>query len=152
LHEEKEKTMDDLMIRILQMAHKGYSCSQILILLALEARGEENPALVRAAAGLAYGCGLGKGSCGVLTGGSCVLALFAGKGSDEEQESDKFMLMLQELSDWFSEHVGRQYGGIECQAIVGDEGRGAARQRCGAILVETYAKVMDILISNGFSF
>jgi hypothetical protein len=144
--------MDDTMIRMLQLAHKGYSCSQILILLALEARGEQNHALVRAAAGLAYGCGAGKGSCGVLSGGSCVLALFAGKGSDEEQESERFMVMLQELSDWFSERVGGQYGGIECQAIVGDEGPDAARQRCGAILAETYNKVINILISNGFDF
>jgi hypothetical protein len=142
--------MDDTMIRILQMAHKGYTCSQILILLALEARGEQNPSLVRAAAGLAYGCGTGKGSCGVLTGGSCVLALFAGKGSDEEQESERLMVMLQELSDWFSERVGAQHGGIECQAIVGEEGPAAARQRCGEILVETYAKVVNILVSNGF--
>jgi hypothetical protein len=144
--------MDDTMIHILQWANKGYSCSQILMLLALEARGEQNPALVRAAAGLAYGCGTGKGSCGVLTGGSCMLALFAGKGSDEEQESDKFMLMLQELSDWFSEHVGGRYGGIVCEAIVGDEGPAAARQRCGAILAETYTKVMEILIANDFDF
>jgi hypothetical protein len=81
--------MDDAMIRMMRLAQKGYTCSQILILLALEARAEENPSLVRAAAGLAYGCGTGKGSCGVLTGGSCVIALFAGKGSDEEQESEK---------------------------------------------------------------
>ena len=144
--------MDDTMIRMMRLAQKGYTCSQILILLALEARGEQNPALVRAAAGLAYGCGTGKGSCGVLTGGSCVIALFAGKGSDEEQESDKFMLILQDLSDWFSDHVGSPYGGIECQTIVGEEGPAAARQKCGAILAETYAKVMEILIYNGFDF
>jgi len=144
--------MDDTMIRMMRLAQKGYTCSQILILLALEARGEQNPALVRAAAGLAYGCGTGKGTCGVLTGGSCVIALFAGKGSDEEQESEKFLLMLQDLSDWFSDHVGSQYGGIECQAILGEEGPAAARQKCGAILAETYAKVMEILIYNGFDF
>jgi Putative redox-active protein (C_GCAxxG_C_C) len=142
--------MDDTMIRTMRLAQKGYTCSQILILLALEARGEQNPALVRAAAGLAYGCGTGKGSCGVLTGGSCAIALFAGKGSDEEQESEKFMMMLQDLSDWFSEHVGGQYGGIECQAIVGEEGPASTRQRCGTILAETYAKVMEILFINGF--
>ena len=142
--------MDDTMLRMMRLAQKGYTCSQILILLALEAKGEQNPALVRAAAGLAYGCGTGKGSCGVLTGGSCVIALFAGKGSDEEQESEKFMMMLQDLSDWFSERVGGQYGGIECQAIVGEEGPAAARQRCGTILAETYAKVTEILIANGF--
>jgi hypothetical protein len=144
--------MDDTRIRMMRLAQKGYTCSQILILLALEVRGEQNPTLVRAAAGLAYGCGTAKGSCGVLTGGSCVIALFAGKGSDEEQESEKFMMMLQDLSDWFSEHVGGQYGGIECQAIVGDEGPASARQRCGGILAETYAKVMEILVANGFDF
>jgi Putative redox-active protein (C_GCAxxG_C_C) len=144
--------MDDTMIQMMRLAQKGYTCSQILILLALGARGEQNPALVRAAAGLAYGCGTGKGSCGVLTGGSCVIALFAGKGSDEEQESEKFMMMLQDLSDWFSERVGGQYGGIECQAIVGEEGPASARQRCGGILAETYAKVVEILIANGFEF
>jgi hypothetical protein len=144
--------MDDTMIQMMRLAQKGYTCSQILILLALEARGEQNPGLVRAAAGLAYGCGTGKGSCGVLTGGSCVIALFAGKGSDEEQESEKFMMMLQDLSDWFSERVGGQYGGIECQAIVGEEGPASARQRCGGILAETYAKVVEILIANGFEF
>ena len=144
--------MDDTMIQMMRLAQKGYTCSQIFILLVLEARGEQNPALVRAAAGLAYGCGTGKGSCGVLTGGSCVIGLFAGKGSDEEQESEKLILMLQELSDWFSEHVGNQYGGIECQVIVGEEGPAAARQRCGAILAETYAKVIDILAANGFEF
>ena len=144
--------MDDTMIRMMRLAQKGYTCSQILILLALEAKGEQNPALVRAAAGLAYGCGTGKGSCGVLTGGSCVIALFAGKGSDEEHESEKFMMMLHELSDWFSEHVGGQYGGIECQAIVGEEGPASARQRCGGILADAYAKVVEILIANGFEF
>jgi len=142
--------MDDTMIQMMRLAQKGYTCSQILILLALGARGEQNPSLVRAAAGLAYGCGTGKGSCGVLTGGSCVIALFAGKGSDEEQESEKFMMMLQDLSDWFSAHVGKEYGGIECHAIVGEEGPAAARQRCGAILAETYGKLMEILISNDF--
>jgi len=142
--------MDDTMIRMMRLGQKGYSCSQILILLALEARGEQNPALVRAAAGLAYGCGTGKGSCGVLTGGSCVIALFAGEGSDEEQESEKFTVMLQDLTDWFLDHVGSHYGGIECQAIVGEEVPAAARQRCDAILAETHAKIMEILITNGF--
>jgi hypothetical protein len=142
--------MDNAMIRILEMAHKGYNCSQILMLLALEAKGEQNADLVRAVGGLAYGCGTGKGTCGVLTGAACVLALFAGKGSDEEKESDRFLLMLQDLSEWFHEHVGGQYGGVECQAVVGDEGPIASMQTCGAILAETHAKVVDILVANGF--
>ena len=142
--------MDDTMIQMMRLAQKGYSCSQILFLLALEGRGEENPALIRSMAGLAYGCGSGIGSCGVFTGGSCLLAFYASKGRDAEKESERFPLILQEFSDWFSERVGGQYGGIDCNKIVGEEGPGAARQRCGMIVRETYAKVMEILVSNGF--
>jgi hypothetical protein len=140
------------MIRMLKLANKGYACSQILILMALEARGEQNPSLVRASAGLAYGGGAHEGSCGVLTGGSCVLALFAGKGSDEEQGSERLTAMLEELSEWFSDRIGGQYGGIECQAIVGEEGPAASRQRCVAILAETFSKVVEVLVTSGYDF
>ena len=58
--------MDGTVFKMLQLGGKGYSCSQILILLALEARGEENPAMLRAVGGLAYGCGSSMGTCGVL--------------------------------------------------------------------------------------
>jgi hypothetical protein len=142
--------MDDLMIRMLQLSQKGYGCSQILIRLFLEARGEDNPALVRAMAGLAYGCGGGAATCGTLTGGCCVLALYAGKGSDAEAASDRLMLMLQELSDWFWNHVGSPHSGMDCEAIVGEAGPTAARQRCGVIVADTFAKVLEILAANGF--
>lgn len=135
---------------MIQLAGKGYTCSQILVLLALGARGEENPALVRAASGLAYGCGGGAGTCGVLTGGSSILALYAGKGSEEETESEKLLLMLEELTDWFDRRVGRQYGGMDCRTITGEEGPAKARERCSALLAETYAKVVEILTTHGF--
>ena len=142
--------MDDVMIRMMQLAQDGYYCSQILLMLALETSGRENPDLVRAMAGLAYGCGSGQATCGTLTGGSCLLALYAGKGASQERESDRFMLMLQELNDWFTEKVGARYGGIECEKIVGEEGPAAVRQRCGVIIAETYAKAMEILVANDF--
>jgi hypothetical protein len=142
--------LNDVMIRMLQLSQKGYGCSQILIRLFLEARGEDNPALVRSMAGLAYGCGGGRASCGTLTGGCCALALYAGKGQDDEEASDRLMLMLQELSDWFWEHVGGLHGGIACETIVGEDGPAAARQRCGVIVADTYAKVLEILAGNGF--
>jgi hypothetical protein len=140
----------DLTVRLLQLAQKGYGCSQILMRLFLEARGEDNPALVRAMAGPAYGCGAGRASCGTLIGACCVLALYAGKGADNETGSERLMLMLQELSDWFDEHVGRPHGGISCDRIVGAEGLTAARRRCGAIVADTYAKTLEILAANGF--
>ncbi|MCU0603019.1 MAG: C-GCAxxG-C-C family protein [Desulfobacterales bacterium] len=142
--------MNDLMIRMLQLSGKGYGCSQILIQLFLDARGEDNPALVRAMAGLAYGCGGGAATCGTLTGGCCALALYAGRGSDQEAASDRLMLMLQELSDWFGEHVGGPRGGTACEVIVGEQGPAASRQRCGAMVADTYSKVAEILAGNGF--
>lgn len=140
--------MDDILIRMLQLGRKGYNCSQIIMLLGLELRGETNPQLVRAMGGLAYGCGSGHGTCGVLTGGCCLLALYAGKGSDEEVLSDRYDLMLQELNDWFASHAGCDPGDMSCDAIVGEAGPSASRQRCGALVADTYAKVMEILTAN----
>jgi len=142
--------MDDITIRMLQLSGQGYGCSQILLRLFLELRGEDNPALIRSMSGLAYGCGSGRTTCGTLTAGCCVLGLYAGKGRDEEPGSDRLMLMLQELSDWFEDQVGGPFGGITCEAIVGEEGAQAVRQRCGAIVAQTYDKVLEILTANGF--
>jgi hypothetical protein len=140
--------MDDTLIRMLQLGQKGYTCSQIIILLGLEVRGETNPGLVRAMGGLAYGCGTGRGSCGVLTGGCCLLALYGGKGSDAESVSDHLDLMLQDLNDWFCRHTGCAPDDMSCDAIVGEAGPVASHQRCGAILADTYGKVMQILAAN----
>ena len=142
--------MNETLIRMMTLGGKGYFCSQILIFLALEERGEANPALVRAMAGLAYGCGNNQGTCGALTGGNCILGLFAGKGSDDEAASEKFPVMTQELSDWFVERVGSPHGGITCEAIVGEAGYQASRETCGAIVAETFEKAMEILTVNGF--
>jgi hypothetical protein len=140
--------MDDILIRMLQLGQKGYNCSQIIMLLGLELRGETNPQLVRAMGGLAYGCGIGRGTCGVLTGGCCLLTLYAGKGRDEEAPSDHLELMLQELNDWFAVRIGCDQGDMSCEIIVGEAGPAASRQRCGALVADTYAKVMEILTAN----
>lgn len=137
--------MDDTLIRMLKLSQPGYTCSQIIILLGLEDRGETNSGLVRAMGGLAYGCGTGRGSCGALTGGCCLLALYAGKGNDDERASDRLTLMLQELSDWFVMRIESGEGDMSCDAIAGEEGPVASRQRCGGIVADTYAKVMEIL-------
>lgn len=141
--------MDDLMIRMMQYGQQGYSCSQILILLGLEARGCDNPDLVRAMAGLAYGCGSGSATCGVLTGGCCLLAFLAVNGDDSAKPVPELPDMLQSLSDWFVRRAGRSHGGISCEAIVGEAGPAASRQTCGALVMETYGKVLEILAEYG---
>lgn len=142
--------MDDTAMAMMRLGARGYSCAQILLLLALAQRGEENPALVRAASGLAYGGGAGGGTCGALTGAWCLLGLYAGKGAGDETESTRLPLMLQEIGEWFRDRVGEACGGITCAAVTGEEGPAAARTRCGSIVADTYRKVMEMLLDNGF--
>ena len=142
--------MDDHMIRMIQLSQKGYVCSQIIMQLGLDMRGEENFSLIRAMAGLGLGCGSGKATCGALTGGASLLALFAGKGSDEEIESDRFILMLQQLDEWFSQNIGARHNGVSCESIVGKDVSAIPMQHCGQIVSDTFAKCVEILLENGF--
>ena len=140
--------MDDTLIQMLRFASKGYACSQIMALLALDRCKDSNPGLVRSMAGLAYGCGNGTGTCGVLTGACCVIGYFAGKGTDEEKQNEALMLMLEELTDWFDEKIGKRHSGITCQAIVGEAGPQASRNICANILSETYSRTLDVLSAH----
>ncbi|MBT8340145.1 MAG: C_GCAxxG_C_C family protein [Desulfatitalea sp.] len=137
--------MDELILRMMRWGRQGYGCSQILLLLGLEMRGEENAGLVRAMAGLAYGCGSGQTTCGALSGACCLLAYLAAGDSDAYRPAEQLPVLLQELTDWFDERVDAVHGGITCEAIVGEAGPAASRQTCGTLVAEAYAKVMEIL-------
>lgn len=141
--------MDNLMLRMLRWGQQGYSCAQILLLLALEARGESNPGLVRAMAGLAYGCGAGRATCGALTGGCCLLAYLSAEEGAADRPVERLPSLLQELSDWFEARAGQAHGGSTCEVIVGENGPAASRHICGAIVAETYGKALEILAANG---
>lgn len=141
--------MNDHMIRMMQLAQKGYSCSQIVMQMALDMRGEENPFLIRAMAGLAYGCGFGHGTCGALTGSACVLALYAAKDPDNASEPDRLMPMLQTLSDWFSQTIGARHNGVTCEAISGKDST-VSMLHCGQIVSDTFSKTVEILAENEF--
>lgn len=141
--------MDDTLMQMLRYASKGYACSQIVVLLTLDQCNASNPGLVRAMAGLAYGCGNGVATCGVLTGACCVIGYFAGKGTDTETGNEDLMLMLEEMNDWFQGRFGERHGGITCQAIVGEAGPQASRSICAGILSETYAQTLRILSDHG---
>lgn len=141
--------MDDTLIQMLRYASKGYACSQIMALLTLDRCQASNPGLVRAMAGLAYGCGDGIGTCGVLTGACCVIGYFTGKGTDEDTGNADLMLMLEALTDWFADEIGARHSGITCQAIVGEAGPEASRSICANILSETYARTINVLADHG---
>lgn len=142
--------MNDSTFRILQLAAKGYCCSQIMVKLALETQGRENPELVRAMSGLCIGVGNSGGICGVFSGAACVLALYGGKGTDTEKEADKLPLMYAELSEWFDQRATEAFGGTACKSIIGEESLRPRPDRCGALLVDTWKKVQEILVENGF--
>jgi hypothetical protein len=140
--------MDQTMLRMMELSYNGYYCSQILLILGLEAQGKSNPELVRAMGGLANGCGFAGGPCGTLAGAACLLSLYAGKGTDDEYQDEGLTYMLRDLGEWFTLTYGSRYGDTTCETIVGD--RTEMRQRCGAIVAETYAKVMELLTAGGY--
>jgi hypothetical protein len=142
--------MNDIGFRIIQLAGKGYCCSQMLAIMALEIQGRENPDLVRAMAGLCMGAGNSGGVCGVFTGAACVLALYGAKGADAENEADKLPLMYAELSEWFEQNACGSYGGTTCSDIIGEDSRRPSPDRCGRLLVDTWSRILEILLENGF--
>ncbi len=141
--------MTDEMIRMIQLSQQGFHCSQILLIMGLEAQGKNNVDLVKSMAGLAGGLGFSGDVCGTLTGGACLLGLYAGKGDPREEEDERLNLMIGELVEWFANEYGRTYGGIRCETILGDDPANRTT-RCPSIVLGTYEKVKGLLSENGF--
>jgi len=138
--------MDDLPQRMLRLKSEGFCCSQIMLILALEAQGKSNTDLVRAAGGLCYGVGLSGEICGAFSGGACIISLYAGKGLNEETLDDRYALMVNELMDRLKERAEEAYGGLKCDDILGLH---PDRRICGQIVAETYGMAMEILLAHG---
>lgn len=140
--------MDDT-DRMIELGQQGFFCSQILILQGLEFQGKTNPDLVRAMQGLAGGIGFTGETCGALTGGACLLGLYAGKGAPDEDENFELMLMLGELVEWFKQTYGQQYGGIRCATILQNDPHGRMSM-CPVLVAGTLQKVKELLVEHGF--
>jgi C_GCAxxG_C_C family probable redox protein len=141
-------TMDEL-LRMLELSGKGFHCSQVLLALGLEAQGKSNPDLIRAMAGLAGGVGFCGDTCGALTGGACLIALYAARGTPDEEEDPRLNLMINELVEWFTREYTACYGGIQCREILADDPH-KQRERCPDIVKRTYEAVKSLLVENGF--
>ena len=137
--------MDETAIHIMQLAAQGFCCSQIMIKLALMDMGEDNIPLVRTMAGLCEGSGAGD-LCGVASGGVCVLALYAGKGSAKEDAHDRFPLLLSQFMDWFKEN-STSWGGIRCDEILAFNG-GRKPEVCGNIMLRARETLLGILAES----
>ena len=139
--------MDETFLKMMKLNAKGYCCSQIPIILALEVQGKTDPDLVRSMAGLCFGINWSGEVCGALSGGACLISLYAGKGDDSEAAHEKYMKMMGELVEWFTIAADEQYGGTRCHEILE---KCPDRSICSVIVSDTYKKCMDILATHGF--
>jgi C_GCAxxG_C_C family probable redox protein len=142
--------MNDEFFRMIEIAQDDMLCSQILVKMGLEAQGKTDPDLVRAMGGLAGGLGFCGKICGALSGGACLIALYAGKGSPEEAVDSRFNDMVRELVTWFENEYGSVYGSIECKDILNDNPQNKI-DRCPQITFNTYQKVKEILEKNDYT-
>lgn len=138
----------DLFDRIMELSRYGYFCSQILAKLLLETLGEENTGLVKAMGGLNGGVGFSGGCCGCMTGGACIISYLTGKSEDKEPDSQYHKSAMGEFTEWFTEEMMIQHGGIECRDIT--RGNPARRvELCPQIIADTFMKCMEILSEKG---
>ena len=69
--------------------------------------------------------------------------------SSMEPQSERLPRMQQELNEWLNDRVAAKYGGNTCEIIVDKGCPKSSRQKCGAILMETYSQVLNILTAYG---
>jgi hypothetical protein len=135
------------LLDIMPLAARGYCCSQILMLMALEAQGLEDRLAVRSVSGLCNGMGQTGGCCGILTGGCCVLGLYMGKGADDEMTLDRAELLYAEFVEWFEAKVKPTRGDVTCAAIL--SGGKPDAKVCGTLLAESWDRILELLVENG---
>ncbi len=138
-------------LRMMDLAQQGFHCSEILLFMGLEAQGKTDPDLIGAVSALAGGIGFSGETCGALTGGACLLGLYAGRGAAEEEEDPKLKFMIHDLVEWFSRKHGEAYGGIRCRDITQDDPT-IPPIRCPKIVAGAYKKVRSLLTENGFNW
>ena len=138
----------DLFDHIMELSRYGYFCSQILAILGLELAGEQNPKLVQAMGGLDGGVGYSRNNCGCMTGGACMLSYFTGKPDDLEVESLNHKPALAEFTQWFQDEMTADYGGINCEDIVGTNPAKRV-EYCPQIIAACYTRCMEILEEKG---
>ena len=138
--------MDEMYM--MELATKGYYCSQILMKAILDAEEKENSDLIRAMGGLIGGLGFNQRICGALTGGICAIGYFTCKGEDDEIEDENANEMITELIKWF-ETEGTNVKGTECKDIIGGDLKNQMKV-CPNLVSATLEKVFDILQEHGY--
>ena len=129
-----------------KLAKEGFCCSQIMVLMDLREKNIDNPELMKALSGLCGGMGASGNTCGVLSGGACLLGLYGGKGKPEEEKNPRLNEAIKEYIDWFKESQGN----LECREILGQETFEAMQQgvypvNCANIMSAAYRKLKEII-------
>lgn len=131
--------------RIGELLSQKFHCSQIMMQMGMEALELEEPNLVKAMTGLAGGLGGCGKNCGALTGGVCMISLFAGRGTAEEEADPELEAMISEFLVWFEE----SFGSADCGDIIQGD-RANIPGTCPRLICAACQKALEILESRGF--
>ena len=118
-------------------------CGQIMLLLSIELREEDEPMLIRAMGGVSSGMFSGL-NCGTLTGGACLIASYCAASAPAESDKYNYSGMVAELVEWFR----NEFGAVDCTELVGSNPSAKALV-CPPIIEKTFIKCIDLLEQNG---
>jgi len=125
------------------LMRQGLHCSQIMLILSQELRGEDEPEVIKAMGGLAGGLSMGL-NCGTLSGGCCLLSSYVSRGGVDDEDERPYKPMVVRLVDWFNS----RFGSVNCSQLVSAD-RAARIEFCPALIAETFAECVNILQDNG---
>jgi hypothetical protein len=134
--------MPDDLERLRTLLREGKCCSVALVQMGLELRGEQNERLLQAMGALCGGIQGGL-ACGALTGAACLMNVLAPDSASSG--------LVQELTEWFTTTMGRQYGSTNCEDIVHGDPL-LKRTRCPGLVEATYLQAKNILATHGYEF
>ncbi|MDN5352724.1 MAG: hypothetical protein PWQ12_1645 [Clostridiales bacterium] len=143
--------MDDTSFKLFKLTTAGFCCTQMMLKMALNEEGIDNPDLIRASNGLCQGIGGLQKTCGVLIGGIQIIGLYTGKGIDTEFAKPEFSEMIQEWIEWFE----AAFESTECVDLIGitsfeDPKNGDYQMKCGEILSNGYEQIRILLENHGY--
>ncbi len=122
---------DEIKFELMQLASKGYCCSQIMVAKALEIRDEENPTLIEAAGALGSGVQSGL-LCGALSGAACFIRLLAEDSAGE---------LIVRLNEWFVS----EYGTTNCDELTSGRSPERKAEVCPNLIAEVYDKALSLV-------
>lgn len=135
----------DFEMVLLELKKKGIGgCSQVMMKLAMDLVGDDNPALIRAMSGLTGGMGDAGSACGVLTGGAAAIGYLAGRGEEGDIPHPQYKEIIKKYVDWFRD----TYGTDRCYDIIKGD-KEYSRQVCPGIIEAGYYKMVDLLEEYG---